>query len=68
MKPETNQRWMYVKGPVAEVGPEHYQLVEEPIPSSLADNEVLLANRFISVDPYMRVQQSANNSWEAPIP
>lgn len=63
-----NQRWIYVKRPQNIVGEEHYQLVEELVNDTLAHNEVLLANRYVSVDPYMRIQQAASNTWEAPHP
>ncbi|GJM09235.1 MAG: NADP-dependent oxidoreductase [Lysobacteraceae bacterium] len=63
-----NQRWIYVKRPVAEVGTEHYERIEQPVDAQLAEGEVLIANRYISVDPYMRIQQSASPNWEAPHP
>jgi len=63
-----NQKWLYTQRPSGEVGPEHYRLVEEDLAEHLAENEVLVANRYISVDPYMRIQQSESESWEAPHP
>ena len=63
-----NQRWIYRQRPVAQVGMEHYELVETPVDATLATDEVLVANRYISVDPYMRIQQAARDSWEKPNP
>ena len=63
-----NQRWIYTKRPTSQVGSQHYQLVEEPVDERLALNEVLLKNRYLSVDPYMRIQQSAGSNWEDPHP
>jgi len=63
-----NQRWIYLKRPINQVGFEHYELVDEVLDGSLSSDEVLLQNRYISVDPYMRIQQAASNSWELPHP
>ncbi len=35
---------------------EHYKLVEAPVPQP-GEGEVLLKALFITVDPYMRIQQ-----------
>jgi NADPH-dependent curcumin reductase CurA len=63
-----NQQWHYIKRPNAEVGPAHYRLVESAIDDQLASGEVLIANQYISVDPYMRIQQARGTTWEAPHP
>jgi hypothetical protein len=39
-----------------EVTEEHYKLVETPVPQP-GEGEVLLKALFITVDPYMRIQQ-----------
>jgi len=62
-----NKLWLYVKRPEGEVTQEHYSLVEKPA-AQPGEGEVLLQALFISVDPYMRIQQAATNSWEAPHP
>jgi len=36
--------------------------------TDLAHHEVLIEGKFYSVDPYMRIQQSSKDSWEAPHP
>lgn len=65
----TNKQWIYAKRPLNEVGEEHYKLhIEELDDTSLKDGEVLVKAKYISVDPYMRIQQSALNTWEAPHP
>ncbi|GAA5218486.1 NADP-dependent oxidoreductase [Corallincola platygyrae] len=63
-----NRRWIYSTRPAAEVSVNNYRLEEQALDTELANNEVLIANRYISVDPYMRIQQSAKNNWEAPHP
>jgi len=64
----TNSQFLYVKVPEGEVTAEHYKLVENiPIPE-LQNGEVLVKAKYISVDPYMRIQQSRKDTWEAPYP
>jgi len=54
-----NKLWLYVKRPEGEVTQEHYSLVEKPA-AQPGEGEVLLQALFISVDPYMRIQQVPN--------
>lgn len=63
-----NRQWIYKKRPTGRVTNEHYELREVELPNELADNEVLVEAKYFTVDPYMRVQQSESNSWEAPHP
>ncbi len=62
----TNQQWIYQRAPTDIVGPEHYRLQESMITRELAQGEVLLAARYISVDPYMRINQAKHDTWAAP--
>ncbi len=67
-----NQQWLYRSAPNADpsglVGPLNYELLRMPIAENLNEGEVLIAARFISVDPYMRINQSNKNTWTAPHP
>ncbi len=63
-----NRQWIYKKRPAARVSSEHYELREAELSTELAVNEVIVQARYISVDPYMRIQQAARNTWEAPHP
>ncbi|NMH59419.1 NADP-dependent oxidoreductase [Alteromonas ponticola] len=63
-----HQKWIYKTRPTAQVGAEHYAYEESVLDDTLSANEVLVEARFISVDPYMRIQQSAKANWEAPHP
>lgn len=63
-----NKQWIYVKRPSQRVSSEHYELREAELPSELSQNEVLIGARFISVDPYMRIQQAERTTWEKPHP
>jgi NADPH-dependent curcumin reductase CurA len=64
---QKNQQWIYVKRPEGEVTEEHYSLrsAEIRLPG---EGEVVLEIDFWSVDPYIRIQQSQYNTWEAPHP
>ena len=61
-----NQQWIYHSAPTELVGPEHYRLQESVITPELAQGEVLIAARYISVDPYMRINQAKHDTWSAP--
>jgi NADPH-dependent curcumin reductase CurA len=61
--------WIYARRPEGTPGPEHYELeTVELDPSSLFPDEILVEGRIWSVDPYMRIQQSARDTWESPHP
>lgn len=64
----TVKKWIYMARPEAEVAPEHYRLETEEIKFRPGHDEVVVEGRFWSVDPYMRIQQSAKDTWEAPHP
>jgi len=63
-----NRQWIYAKRPDGRVGNEHYVLNESEISDELAINEVLVRARYISVDPYMRIQQAERNTYDLPHP
>jgi NADPH-dependent curcumin reductase CurA len=63
-----NRQWFYVKRPDGRVGAEHYELRESEVSGVLAANEVIVRARFISVDPYMRIQQHERNTYDVPHP
>jgi NADPH-dependent curcumin reductase CurA len=63
-----NKQWVYVKRPTGRVTSEHYELRENELPEDLSINEVLIRARYISVDPYMRIQQAERNSFDPPHP
>jgi NADPH-dependent curcumin reductase CurA len=60
-----HQQWIYRHQPVGVVGPEHYELTTQPLSLALSEGEVLVASRFISVDPYMRINQSRKPTYNA---
>ena len=60
----TQRQWIYRQQPVAAITPDHYELVEQPLDTRLADGEVLLEARWFSVDPYMRIGQSSKPTYD----
>jgi NADPH-dependent curcumin reductase CurA len=63
-----NRQWFYVKRPRHRVGAEHFELRESKVDDALAKNEVLVRMHYISVDPYMRIQQHERNTYDVPHP
>jgi NADPH-dependent curcumin reductase CurA len=64
MKSHQIQLTAYPKG---EPGSDHFNLVEVDLPA-LRDGEVLIANRWLSVDPYMRGRMSGIKTYVDPFP
>jgi len=62
-----NSEWVYTKRPSDEVTAENYQLNHCAIPTP-SQGQIVIKSHFLSVDPYMRIQQAATNSWEEPHP
>jgi hypothetical protein len=63
-----NRQWIYATRPDGRVGDEHYVLRESETTDELSINEVLVRARYISVDPYMRIQQAERNTYDVPHP
>lgn len=58
-----NSQWIYLRHPEGVVGPEHYELRHEELSTSLSSGEVLVESHYISVDPYMRINQSLKPTY-----
>ncbi|MYM31024.1 zinc-binding dehydrogenase [Duganella sp. CY15W] len=61
----TTTQWIYRRQPTGQITTEHYELVEQTLDSKLSDGEVLIAARYFSVDPYMRIGQSSKPTYDA---
>ncbi len=61
----TQRQWIYRRQPSGQISADHYELVEHALSHDLADGEVLVEARYISVDPYMRINQSAKPTYNA---
>ncbi|MFF3482192.1 NADP-dependent oxidoreductase [Streptomyces sp. NPDC002701] len=63
--PTTNREWHLVSRPVGWPKPEDFALVEAELKQPGPD-QVLVRNKHVSVDPYMRGRMSAAKSYVAP--
>ncbi|BCL30886.1 NADP-dependent oxidoreductase [Streptomyces aurantiacus] len=63
--PTTNREWHLVSRPVGWPKPEDFALVEAELKQPGPD-QVLVRNKHLSVDPYMRGRMSAAKSYVAP--
>ncbi|WP_251093228.1 NADP-dependent oxidoreductase [Streptomyces sp. Caat 7-52] len=60
-----NREWHLLSRPVGWPKPEDFALVEAPVPTP-REGQVLVRNKYLSVDPYMRGRMSAAKSYIAP--
>ncbi|TMN20365.1 NADP-dependent oxidoreductase [Pseudoxanthomonas sp. X-1] len=67
MSAQHNTRIVLASRPTGRPGAEHFRLEQVPIPQP-GDGEVLIANRLLSIDPYMRGRMDAGRSYAAPVP
>jgi NADPH-dependent curcumin reductase CurA len=58
-----NQQWFYMRHPQTIVGREHYELRTQSLSTSLSAGEVLVKAHYVSVDPYMRINQSLKPTY-----
>ena len=63
----TYRRIVLAERPAGAVGEQHFLLEELPLPA-LADGQVLVRNRWLSLDPYMRGRMNEGRSYAAPQP
>ncbi|MFV0136204.1 NADP-dependent oxidoreductase [Streptomyces sp. HMX87] len=63
--PSVNREWHLLSRPVGWPEPKDFALVEAPMPTP-GEGQVLVRNRYVSVDPYMRGRMSAAKSYVAP--
>ena len=69
MKSFNNRQWIYSKRPEKLVSNEHYSLQHTLLSfDKLKVGEAIIKAKYFSVDPYMRIQQSVNDTWEKPHP
>ncbi|MFJ5773175.1 NADP-dependent oxidoreductase [Streptomyces sp. NPDC093094] len=60
-----NREWHLLSRPVGWPRPEDFALVETEVPTP-REGQVLVRNKYLSVDPYMRGRMSAAKSYVAP--
>ena len=64
----TNRQWLLRERPMGLVGPEHFELVESPLPEpDLASGQVLLKTLMLSFEPAMRGWLDDRPSYVPPV-
>ncbi|MFJ4687949.1 NADP-dependent oxidoreductase [Streptomyces sp. NPDC088789] len=63
--PAVSREWHLLSRPVGWPAPADFALVETPLPTPAA-GQVLVRNRYLSVDPYMRGRMNAAKSYAPP--
>lgn len=63
-----NDQWVYSRRPSGRVSEDNYERKVSELSTSLSQNEVLIKAKFISVDPYMRIQQHESRTYDVPHP
>ena len=66
MPPPVNRQITLASRPHGDPGPEHFKLVEMPIPA-LGPGEMLLKTQWLSLDPYMRGRMDEGESYAKPV-
>lgn len=65
---QTNRQWLLKERPVGMVGPEHFELVESPLPEAdLAAGQVLVKTLMLGFDPAMRGWLMDERSYLPPV-
>jgi NADPH-dependent curcumin reductase CurA len=64
--PDMNRRILLARRPQGAPVPEDFRFDEVPLPD-LAENEVLVRHRFLSLDPYQRGRMDDAKSYAAPV-
>jgi len=67
MPTPVNRQIVLASRPVGEASVDNFRLVESPVPA-LAEGQVLVRHRYLSLDPYMRGRMSDEKSYAAPQP
>lgn len=63
-----NDQWIYSKRPSGRVSEQNYERQVTELSTALSQNEVLIKSVYISVDPYMRIQQHETKTYDVPHP
>ena len=65
-RPTVNRQFLLAARPAGMPKESDFRLVEAPIPA-LADNQILLRTKFLSVDPYMRGRMTGIRTYADPV-
>lgn len=67
MTPRINRQIVLARRPLGDVAPDDFEHVTAPV-RDLAPGEFLVQNRWLSIDPYMRVRMNEARSYAPPQP
>ncbi|MEO4001806.1 NADP-dependent oxidoreductase [Mesorhizobium sp. CAU 1732] len=62
-----NRQWQLARRPVGDPSSGDFRLVETAVPELAASGSVLLHNRYLSLDPYMRWRMNDAKSYAPPV-
>jgi NADPH-dependent curcumin reductase len=62
---EKNRRIVLASRPQGKIAPDNFRLEEGPVPEP-GQGEILVRNRYLSLDPYMRMRMEEAKSYAAP--
>jgi NADPH-dependent curcumin reductase CurA len=62
----TNRRIVLASRPQGRAGVHNFELQTVPLPAALAEGQVLVRHRWLSLDPYMRMRMEDMKSYAAP--
>ena len=60
--PKTNTQVVFVARPTGQLGEEHFELRQGPVPE-VGENDVLVRNMYSSVEPYLRVLMTEDTPY-----
>ena len=63
----TNRQWLLARRPDGEPVDEDFRLAESDLPQPSCPGDVLIRNRFLSLDPYMRWRMNDARSYAPPV-
>ncbi|RYH62669.1 MAG: NADP-dependent oxidoreductase [Alcaligenaceae bacterium] len=62
-----NRQWQLARRPEAEALADHFRYVTLDVPEISGADDILIRNRFLSLDPYMRWRMNDSKSYAKPV-
>ena len=66
--PQNNKQILLASRPDGEASAANFRLAEAPVPTDVADGQVLVRHHYLSLDPYMRGRMNDSKSYAQPQP
>ena len=64
---DVNRQWRLARRPRGEAVKDDFQFVEAAVPRTLRPGQILIRNRYLSLDPYMRWRMNDAKSYAPPV-